>query len=78
MNFLVGSTAKMEDEVSKEQKIQDLSAALYKLPRVHLHVLDALIKHLKQSVFFLKKKFARLFLFDAISTVLSSPLQSKN
>jgi hypothetical protein len=38
----------MEDEAFREQKIQDLSAALYKLPRVHLQVLDALVKHLKK------------------------------
>lgn len=43
---LVGSVA-AEGGASEEQRIQDLSAALQKLPRVHLYVLDALISHFK-------------------------------
>jgi hypothetical protein len=51
----VGSTtAKMDGEDTEEQRIRDLGAALQKLPRVHLHVLDAIVNHLKTSVFSFK------------------------
>lgn len=43
--------AKTEDQSSEEQHIQDLQTALQKLPRVHLLVLDTLIKHLREFVF---------------------------
>ncbi|KAI0821557.1 hypothetical protein BC629DRAFT_1278140 [Irpex lacteus] len=42
--------AKTEDQSSEEQHIQDLQTALQKLPRVHLLVLDTLIKHLRELV----------------------------
>lgn len=44
----VGSSAvKTEGEDTEGQHIQNLGAALQKLPRVHLYVLDAIVKHLK-------------------------------
>lgn len=39
--------AKTENE-DAEQHIRDLGAALQRLPRVHLYVLDALVSHLKR------------------------------
>lgn len=39
--------AKSEDN-TEEQHIQDLGAALQRLPRVHLYVLDAIVSHLKR------------------------------
>jgi hypothetical protein len=42
----VGSAAKADDEAATQQRIQDLSTALQRLPRVHLYVLDAIIQHL--------------------------------
>ncbi|TFK32789.1 hypothetical protein BDQ12DRAFT_474872 [Crucibulum laeve] len=36
-----------EGENSEEQRLQNLSAALQRLPRVHLYVLDVLVKHIK-------------------------------
>ncbi len=47
---IVGS--KTEGEVTEEQRIQNVCAALQKLPRVHLYVMDALIKHLNKLVIF--------------------------
>lgn len=45
----VGSTAKVEIKESEEsQRLQELSATLQKLPRVHLYVLDAIVGHLKK------------------------------
>ncbi|TBU60977.1 hypothetical protein BD310DRAFT_874563 [Dichomitus squalens] len=44
----VGSN-KNELKPSDEQHIQDVQNALLKLPKIHLFVLDALIKHLKES-----------------------------
>ncbi|KAF8074890.1 hypothetical protein FPV67DRAFT_1475342 [Lyophyllum atratum] len=44
------SAAKMEAEKSPEEHIQSLGAALQRLPRVHLYVLDAIIKHLKTLI----------------------------
>ncbi|KAI0091704.1 hypothetical protein BDY19DRAFT_885240 [Irpex rosettiformis] len=41
---------KTEEQSSEEQHIQDLQTALQKLPRVHLLVLDTLIKHLRELV----------------------------
>ncbi len=43
----VGSTAKSEGEVNDEQRYKEVSSSLQKLPRVHLYVLDAVVKHLK-------------------------------
>lgn len=43
----VGSN-KGDAKPSDEQHIQDVQAALLKLPKIHLFVLDALIKHLKE------------------------------
>ncbi|KAI0343232.1 hypothetical protein BDW22DRAFT_1407130 [Trametopsis cervina] len=42
--------AKPEEQPTQQQRIQDLQGALQKLPRVHLLVLDTLVKHLKQLV----------------------------
>jgi hypothetical protein len=39
--------AKAEGQQTEEQHIQNLGATLQKLPRVHLFVLDLLVKHLK-------------------------------
>ncbi|KIY65071.1 hypothetical protein CYLTODRAFT_379951 [Cylindrobasidium torrendii FP15055 ss-10] len=44
---IVGSNLKDEDE---EQRIRDLGVTLQKLPRVHLFVLDAVVKHLKELI----------------------------
>lgn len=33
---------------SDEQHIQELQSALQKLPKIHLFVLDAIVKHLKE------------------------------
>jgi hypothetical protein len=49
--LVVGSGASKENEVSEDQRIQDLGVALQKLPRVHLYVLDAVVKHLRKYVF---------------------------
>ncbi|KAK0497208.1 hypothetical protein EDD18DRAFT_1161108 [Armillaria luteobubalina] len=46
----VGSAVKAEDENTQEQHIIELGTALQKLPRVHLYVLDAVIKHLKTLI----------------------------
>lgn len=47
----VGSGAKKEDNpITEEQRLQNLGTALQKLPRVHLFVLDALIKHIRACV----------------------------
>ena len=35
-------------ETDVQQRIQDLQTALLKLPRIHLLVLDAILKHLKK------------------------------
>lgn len=43
----VGSTAKSEDEDNEGQHIQSIGTALQRLPRIHLYVLDVIIKHLK-------------------------------
>lgn len=43
----VGSAGKTEGEKSEEEHIQNLGAALQRLPRVHLYVLDVIVKHLK-------------------------------
>ncbi|KAG6813158.1 hypothetical protein H0H92_013565 [Tricholoma furcatifolium] len=43
----VGSTANKEAESSAEEHIQALSSALQRLPRVHLYVLDLVVKHLR-------------------------------
>nr|VWO94596.1 Ribonuclease 3 (EC (Ribonuclease III) (RNase III) [Ganoderma boninense] len=45
----VGSN-KGDAKPSDEQHIQDVQAALLKLPKIHLFVLDALIKHLKNLI----------------------------
>ncbi|KAK2463698.1 hypothetical protein APHAL10511_004449 [Amanita phalloides] len=41
---------KIEGEVTEEQRIQNVCAALQRLPRVHLYVLNAFIKHLNELV----------------------------
>lgn len=48
----VGSSAaaKTDGENTEEQRIKDLSAALQRLPRVHLYALDAIVSHLKTWV----------------------------
>ncbi|KAF8920600.1 hypothetical protein CPB85DRAFT_495616 [Mucidula mucida] len=46
----VGSTAKSEGEVNDEQRYKEVSSSLQKLPRVHLYVLDAVVKHLKTLI----------------------------
>lgn len=44
----VGSSApKAEGDQAEQEHIQGLGAALQRLPRVHLYVLDAIVKHLK-------------------------------
>ncbi|KII87448.1 hypothetical protein PLICRDRAFT_142731 [Plicaturopsis crispa FD-325 SS-3] len=45
----VGSAPK-DGEVSEQQHIQDLSSTLQRLPRVHLYVLDAVVKHIKDLI----------------------------
>lgn len=45
---VVGEVKTEETQASEEQHIQDLQSALQKLPRVHLIVLDAIIKHVKE------------------------------
>ncbi|KAF8957472.1 hypothetical protein BDZ97DRAFT_1846365 [Flammula alnicola] len=45
----VGSAPKTGEE-SEEQHLQQVSSALLRLPRVHLYVLDAILKHLKNLV----------------------------
>jgi hypothetical protein len=37
-------------DVPQEQHIEDVRNVLFKLPKIHLYVLDAVIKHLKKSV----------------------------
>ena len=44
----VVGAGKADEEVNEQQHIQDLQLALQKLPRVHLIVLDALVKHVKE------------------------------
>ena len=39
---------KAEGQQTEEEHVQNLGAALQKLPRVHLYVLDAIVKHLKK------------------------------
>jgi hypothetical protein len=46
----VGSAAKADDEAATQQRIADLCAALQRLPRVHLHVLDAIVQHLDKLI----------------------------
>lgn len=46
----VGSAVKAEGENTQEQHIIELGTALQKLPRAHLYVLDAVIKHLKTLI----------------------------
>ena len=43
-------TAPKAGEESEEEHLQAVGAALLKLPRVHLYVLDAIVKHLKRCV----------------------------
>lgn len=40
-------------DVTEQQLVEQLQGALIKWPRVHLYVLDALIKHLKEYILFL-------------------------
>ncbi|KAH7909071.1 hypothetical protein BJ138DRAFT_1156128 [Hygrophoropsis aurantiaca] len=46
----VGSAAKADGEVSETQHVQDLQAALQRLPKVHLFVLDAVVTHLRSLI----------------------------
>ncbi|KAG6845506.1 hypothetical protein H0H87_008403 [Tephrocybe sp. NHM501043] len=46
----VGSSTAKEAEKSQEDHIQSLGAALQRLPRVHLYVLDLVVKHLKALI----------------------------
>ncbi|KAG6879245.1 hypothetical protein C0992_004238 [Termitomyces sp. T32_za158] len=46
----VGSSAAKEAEKSREEHIASLCAALQRLPRVHLYVLDLMVKHLKTLI----------------------------
>ncbi|KAG6869236.1 hypothetical protein C0993_009100 [Termitomyces sp. T159_Od127] len=46
----VGSSAAKEAEKSREDHVQSLSSALQRLPRVHLYVLDLVVKHLKTLI----------------------------
>ncbi|KAF9005914.1 hypothetical protein BDQ17DRAFT_1407965 [Cyathus striatus] len=47
----VGSSAnKTDGEPSEEIRLQNLGTVLQRLPRVHLHVLDAVVKHLKNLI----------------------------
>lgn len=48
----VGSSAAKEADKSLEEHIQSLGAALQRLPRVHLYVLDIVVKHLKTLAVF--------------------------
>ncbi|KXN86633.1 Rho-GTPase-activating protein 8 [Leucoagaricus sp. SymC.cos] len=41
------SAAAGEGQVVEEQRLQNIASALQRLPRVHLYVLDAIVKHLK-------------------------------
>lgn len=47
VTIAVGSAAKTDGDISEQQRIQDLQQALLRLPRIHLLVLDAIIKHLR-------------------------------
>jgi hypothetical protein len=44
---LVGGV-KPEEQLSEEQHVQELQGALQKLPKIHLLVLDTILKHLKE------------------------------
>ncbi|KAF8845130.1 hypothetical protein BDN67DRAFT_962064 [Paxillus ammoniavirescens] len=46
----VGSAGKADGEPSEEQHLQDLQAALQRLPKVHLYVLDAVVTHLRTLI----------------------------
>ncbi|KAF9245227.1 hypothetical protein BU15DRAFT_41061 [Melanogaster broomeanus] len=47
---VVGSAGKVEGEPSEQQHLQDLQAALQRLPKVHLYVLDAIVTHLRTLI----------------------------
>ncbi|KAF8636388.1 hypothetical protein AX17_003570 [Amanita inopinata Kibby_2008] len=48
---IVGSgIPKADGEVMEEQRIQNVSSALQRLPKVHLHMLEKLIKHLRTLI----------------------------
>lgn len=46
----VGASTTTEGPIPEEQRLQAVAAALQRLPRVHLYVLDAIVKHLKTCV----------------------------
>lgn len=46
----VGHSAKEDGQVSPEQHMQELQAALLRLPRVHLYVLDSVVGHLRNLI----------------------------
>jgi hypothetical protein len=51
MAVSVGSAAKGEKELTDEQEhLEGLKAALLRLPKIHLYVLDALVLHLRTLV----------------------------
>ncbi|KAF8631927.1 hypothetical protein AX15_002180 [Amanita polypyramis BW_CC] len=45
-----GVGCKIEGEITEEQRIQNVCTVLQKLPRVHLYVLNAFIKHLNDLI----------------------------
>ena len=48
----VGSAAKGDKEsVDEHEHLEALKTALLRLPKVHLYVLDAIVLHLRESVF---------------------------
>jgi len=46
----VGSSSTATDDQVLEERLKSVAMALQKLPRVHLYVLDAIVKHLKSYV----------------------------
>jgi len=46
----VGSSSTATDDQVLEERLKNVAMALQKLPRVHLYVLDAIVKHLKSYV----------------------------
>ena len=49
---MIGTAPKAGEE-SEEQHLEAVGGALLRLPRVHLYVLDAIVKHLKKCVIFI-------------------------
>lgn len=59
----VGASANTEGQVPEEQRLQAVAAALQRLPRVHLYVLDAIVKHLRACVHILYTVLKRVLNF---------------